>query len=571
MRSSTYPPRHRNALRRMVSGQGLVDIGSVGAVSGWLDRKFHRVGRFDRAVENAVGALPASKVDVGMLRLTRTANYSGLWLGIAAALATRKGATRRAALRGTVSVAGASLVVNAGMKMLIARRRPAAEVLPVHRRLVPAPLSSSFPSGHSACAAAFATAVALESPRTALVVAPLAATVAYSRVHTGVHWSSDVFVGAAVGSAVALATQRWWPVRESDEALARPVREAPAMPYGKGLVVVVNPVSGDPNYDPFDDIAEALPQAVVLRTQKDLDAAEQLEQVLAELGGAVQAVGVAGGDGTVAAIAAVALRHKLPLAVVPTGTLNHFARDLGVYDLIEVVDATSMGEAVAVDVASVELEDETGSSTRYLLNTASIGTYPDMVRMREKWQHRWGKWPAFAAALVVTLHRAESIRIQIDGRWQQVWFLFIGNGPYHPHGAVPAFRDRLDSGLLDIRWIRADVRWSRTRAFLALALSAIGHSKVYGERQLPELLVDLPSPEAVATDGEVVGKATRLHFRMAGQIPVYRRDESNPRWADRIRPHHRRAPWLRDAFQSLGRWASASSSEASKPVTAQRR
>ncbi|MBL1075445.1 phosphatase PAP2 family protein [Nocardia sp. 2] len=523
-------------------------------------RKFQRVGRFDRAVESAVGALPASRVDQGLLSLTTSANYSGLWLGIAALLATRKGQTRRAAMRGAVAVGGASLVVNAGMKTLIARRRPAAEVLPVYRRLVPAPVSSSFPSGHAACAAAFATAVALESPRTAAVVAPLAATVAYSRIHTGVHWSSDVFVGAAVGSVVALATQRWWPVRESDEALARPVREAPAMPKGKGLVVVVNPVSGDPNYDPTGDIATALPEAVLLRTRPDIDAADQLEQALAELGPAVEAVGVAGGDGTVAAVAAVALRHKLPLAVIPTGTLNHFARDLGVYDLIEVVDATGIGEAVAVDVASVELEDETGSSTRYLLNTASIGTYPDMVRMREKWQHRWGKWPAFAAALVVTLRRAESIQIQIDGRWQRVWFLFIGNGPYHPHGAVPAFRDRLDSGLLDVRWLRADVRWSRTRAFMALALSAIGHSTVYGERQLPELLVDLPSPEALATDGEVVGKASRLHFRVAGQIPVYRRDESNPLWVDRVRPHHRRAPWLRDWFQSLtDRWSSTSS------------
>ncbi|WP_245663845.1 bifunctional phosphatase PAP2/diacylglycerol kinase family protein [Nocardia arthritidis] len=537
-------------LRGTAFGEVCAVIGSVDRVSMWVRRKFQGIGRIDRAIGGAVADLPASTVDRGLLRITNSADFSGLWLFIATLLATRQGAPRRAALRGVVSLAGASLIVNVGLKSLIARRRPAAELLPMHRRLTPAPTSSSFPSGHSATAAAFATAVALESPRTALVVAPLAATVAYSRVHTGVHWSSDVLVGAAVGSGVALATRRWWPVRESDEAQARPVREVPTLVEGKGLVVMVNPISGDPNYDPTDDVAAALPAATVLRTRPDLDCAEQLEQAIAEHGEPVLAVGVAGGDGTVAAVAAVALRHELPLVVIPTGTLNHFARDLGVYDLREVIDATGVGEAVAVDIASVECEDETGSRTRHLINTASLGAYPDLVQLREKWQPRWGKWPAFAAALVVTLRRAEPIEICLDGRWQRVWFLFVGNGPYHPHGAVPAFRDRLDAGLLDVRWLRADLRWSRTRAVLALLLAAIGHSKVYGERQLPELFVQLPTPEALATDGEVVGKATRLHFAIAGQLAAYRRDESNPLWADRSRPHHRRAPWVRDIFRA---------------------
>ncbi|WP_235204441.1 bifunctional phosphatase PAP2/diacylglycerol kinase family protein [Nocardia otitidiscaviarum] len=518
-------------------------------MSSWVRSKFRKVGRFDRTIEGAVAQLPASRMDSGLLRLTNSADYSMLWLGIAALLATRKGAPRRAAMRGVASVAGASLTVNVGLKTLIARRRPAAEVLPMYRRLVPAPTSSSFPSGHAACAAAFATAVALESPRTALAVAPLAATVAYSRVHTGVHWGSDVLFGAAVGSGIALATRRWWPVRESDEALARPVREAPVLVEGKGLVVMVNPVSGDPDYDPTDDIRAALPAATVLRTQRDLDAAEQLTRAIADAEAPVLAVGVAGGDGTVASVAAVALRHELPLVVIPTGTLNHFARDLGVYDLREVIDATGVGEAVAVDIASVEYEAEGETHTRHLINTSSIGTYPELVRLRERWQHRWGKWPAFAAALVVTLRRAQPIEICLDGRWQRVWFLFVGNGPYHPHGAVPAFRDRLDSGLLDVRWLRADLRWSRARAVVALLLGAIGHSRVYGERQLPELLVQLPAPEALATDGEVIGDTTHLRYAIAGELAVYRRDESNPLWANRYRPHHRRAPWLLDAFR----------------------
>ncbi|HEY9417090.1 MAG TPA: diacylglycerol kinase family protein [Pseudonocardia sp.] len=496
------------------------------------------MGRSDRAISGAIARLPVTDTDAGLRKLTATANHGGLWFAVAAVLAARQGVTRRAALRGIISVGGASFLANVVLKTMLPRRRPAAELLPEQRRLVRRPTSSSFPSGHAASAAAFATAVAMESPRSALVVGPLAATVAYSRVHTGVHWSSDVLAGAAVGSGVAMATRRWWPVRTADEARARTVHEAPAMADGKGLVVMVNPVSGDGTYDPTDDVSTALPAATVIRTEKGRDAAELLEEALTARTEPAEALGVAGGDGTVGSVAAVAVRHGLPLAVIPAGTLNHFARDVGVYDLREVVDATGAGEAVAVDVATVEFDDGNGPRTHHWLNTASLGAYPDLVRLREKWEDRWGKWPSFAAALVVTLRGHEPLRMRVDGTWHSVWFLFIGNGPYHPRGAIPGWRSRLDSGMLDVRWLRADLRFSRSRAVFALALSALGHSKVYGERLTRELTVELPEAEPLATDGEVLGETKKLRFAVTDPIPVYRRNEDNPRWADRDRPHH---------------------------------
>ncbi|RDI68860.1 undecaprenyl-diphosphatase [Nocardia pseudobrasiliensis] len=477
------------------------------------------VGRFDRAVSGTVARLPDSPIDTGLRRLTRSADHGLLWFTIAGALASRKGAQRRAAVRGVASLAAASFLANIVLKTVFARRRPAAELLSPYRRLVRRPSSSSFPSGHSASAAAFVTAVAMESPRTGLALAPLAATVAYSRVHTGVHWSSDVLVGASVGTGVALATRRWWPVRES-ATHTRPMREVPRLVDGKGLVLLVNPTSGDAAYDPTDDIAAVLPAAQLLRTEPDGDCVEQLERALAERTETTAAVGVAGGDGTVAAVARVALRHDLPLVVIPTGTLNHFARDVGVDNLTQVAEAVDTGEAVAVDLASVRLGD---GEPHHLINTASIGAYPELVRLREQWEGRWGKWPAFAAALLVMLHRAEPIRIRFDDRWHEAWFLFVGNGPYHPHGAIPAYRPRMDSGLLDVRWLRADLRWSRTRAMIALLLAAFGHSKVYDERIVHELTVDLAGPQALATDGEVIGKAAHLHFSVAGRIAVYHR------------------------------------------------
>lgn len=521
--------------------------------------RFGHVARMDDTMSRAVSRIPETAVDRGMLRLTRSANTGGLWLAVAAALAVKPGPPRRAALRGVIALGGGSFVVNLVLKTLIPRRRPPAELMPLGRRLVAAPVSSSFPSGHSANAAAFATAVALESPRAALAIAPVAAAVAYSRIHTGAHWPSDVLVGAGVGTAIALTTRRWWPIRESDEADAHVVHGAPILADGKGLLLLVNPRSGDSSYDPTDDIAEVLPAATLVRTEPGRDAVELLREALdAAVGGAadddaatdrtrVLAVGAAGGDGTIAAAAAVAVGNDLPLVVIPAGTLNHFARDLGVYDLREVADATGAGEAVEVDIAAVGFDTPDGPYTHHLINTASIGAYPELVRLREKWEDRWGKWPAFAAALVVTLRRAEPIHIRLDDRWHDMWFLFIGNGPYHPHGAVPAFRSRLDEGLLDVRWLRADVRFSRTRAVIALMLAAIGHSRVYGERQMHELTVTSKTPVAVAADGEVVGIATTFRFSVAGRIPVYRRNEDNPRWENRPRPHHRRPlAWLTD-------------------------
>ena len=196
----------------------------------WLGRRLDEVDEIDRGISRWIGQQPPSPLDVAMKGLSTVANHSMLWFAIAAALAVRKGATRRAALRGVLSIAATSFTANTVLKPLLPRRRPAAKELPAYQLLPDPPTSSSFPSGHAASAAAFAVAVALECPKVGLAIAPLAAAVAYSRIHVGVHWTSDVLAGAAVGSGIALSTQRWWPVRRTDEAQARPLDHAPMLP-----------------------------------------------------------------------------------------------------------------------------------------------------------------------------------------------------------------------------------------------------------------------------------------------------------------------------------------------------
>ena len=154
-------------------------------------------------------------------------------------------------------------------------------------------------------------------------------------------------------------------MRRTDEARARPVDSVPVLPDGDGLLMMVNQFSGDPDYDPVGDVTRVLPRAEILTVQRGRSIEAQLEAALArrgaEVGTQIKALGVTGGDGSVGAGAAVAERHGMPLVVVPLGTLNHFARDVGVYDLQEVDDATRAGQAVAVDLGMVEVHPRTGS------------------------------------------------------------------------------------------------------------------------------------------------------------------------------------------------------------------
>ena len=142
-----------------------------------------------------------------MARLSSAADYSRLSLASAAVLAAIGGRPgRRAAAMGLASVALTSGVVNLGVKPLGHRRRPdrAAEKVPIARQ-VRMPSSTSFPSGHSAAAFAFATGVGHVLPPAGIPLRGLAALVAYSRVHTGVHYPGDIIAGALIGTALAQA------------------------------------------------------------------------------------------------------------------------------------------------------------------------------------------------------------------------------------------------------------------------------------------------------------------------------------------------------------------------------
>ncbi len=166
--------------------------------------------RVDHAVYGAIAATPSPALDAGLRRLSRAADRSMLWAGIAAGLAAFGGpAGRRAARDGLASIAATSAVVNGILKPAHRRRRPdATATRATPGRAVRMPGSTSFPSGHSASAFAFAAAAGAELPAIALPLRALAATVAYSRVHGGAHYPADAVAGSLVGAATATAVVR---------------------------------------------------------------------------------------------------------------------------------------------------------------------------------------------------------------------------------------------------------------------------------------------------------------------------------------------------------------------------
>lgn len=165
------------------------------------------LGAVDRAIYSAVASTPTPSLDEPLRRLSNAANNSRLWLAIAAGLAVAGGRPgRRAAVRGTLAIGVTSALINLDIKPLWSRQRPDRVGAGVpEQRNVQMPASTSFPSGHAASGFAFASAIGREQPWLGLALRFLAAAVAYSRVHTGVHYPGDAVVGAVVGASTGQA------------------------------------------------------------------------------------------------------------------------------------------------------------------------------------------------------------------------------------------------------------------------------------------------------------------------------------------------------------------------------
>jgi len=222
-----------------------------------------------------------------------------------------------------------------------------------------------------------------------------------------------------------------------------------------------------------------------------------------------------GGDGTVNAVASVLAGSAARFGVLPMGTLNHFAKDMGIpLTLDEAVATIARGQAKAVDVGEV--------NERVFLNNSSLGLYPDMVRDREKQQRRLGrgKWLAALWATIGALRRYPFLNLRLrlaDGKEhaRRTPFVFIGNNEYTMQGFSIGERIRLDGGRLSLYVAQRPGRLG----LLRLAWSAL-RGKLAQERDFDVLGTESMEIETrhkhlpVATDGEVTVMATPLRYRI---------------------------------------------------------
>lgn len=265
--------------------------------------------------------------------------------------------------------------------------------------------------------------------------------------------------------------------------------ERPA-PDGTGVRIVVNPSSG-PSWTqaPTEDLRKGLPGADIheLTEDDDLEDLFRHDELIA--------IGAAGGDGTLSAVAAIAADRDLPFVAVPAGTLNHLARDLGLKTTDDAIEAVRAGTFCRMDLAM--------AGDRSFVNTLTFGGYSQVVDERERLEGRLGKWPALLIALVRELPKMEPLCVEIDGEEKRVWLAWIGNGRYKPTGFGPAWREDLDDGLLDVRIVNGVRKYSRTRFTFDVLTGRLSRCPVYEERQAQSVRIkSLEGPLRLAADGE---------------------------------------------------------------------
>lgn len=158
-----------------------------------------------------IATRPAGVAGQGLRALTRASDGAGLWLATAAVVALAGGPRgRRAAVQGVAAIGVTSALANGPAKLLVRRRRPGRLATAGLRRAGRAPATSSFPSGHTASAFAFAAAAGLEVPALGAPLAGTAALVGWSRLHGAQHFPTDVVAGAVLGTAVGVVTHSVW-------------------------------------------------------------------------------------------------------------------------------------------------------------------------------------------------------------------------------------------------------------------------------------------------------------------------------------------------------------------------
>ena len=235
-------------------------------------------------------------------------------------------------------------------------------------------------------------------------------------------------------------------------------------------------------------------------------------RALAERGDELVIVG--GGDGTISAAASALVGTDTKLGILPLGTLNHFARDLGIpADLDEAAKLIAAGGDRRVDVAEM--------NERIFINNSAIGLYPQLVIDRDLQQRRLGrsKRLAMIVASARTLarfgHQRLILTVNDEKERVDTPLLFVGNNDYRIDLGAPGKRESLEDGQLSVMVMRKKTRWG----FIAASVRALFNRERQDDMERIEGVERLRvsshrSAIAVSLDGEVVRAAPPLDYKI---------------------------------------------------------
>ncbi|QNP45236.1 diacylglycerol kinase family lipid kinase [Sphingomonas sediminicola] len=288
------------------------------------------------------------------------------------------------------------------------------------------------------------------------------------------------------------------------------------MPRAREVLVCVNRSSGTAarSEREADEIRAALASAGIKGRVELLDGAAIAEQAKKAAEAVTELIVVGGGDGTISAAAGALAGTETSLGILPLGTLNHFARDLGIpMKLDEAAKVIAAGQTRVVDVAEV--------NGRTFINNSAIGLYPLMVIDRDLQQQRLGRSKRFAmvVAALRTLARFHHNRLTLTVNDEQARLdtplLFVGNNDYRIDIGAPGHRGSLQDGKLCVLVMRKKTRrgliaasiralLNRTRPDDMVRLDDVARLRVASRR------THLP----ISVDGEVTALTSPLDYKV---------------------------------------------------------
>ena len=280
--------------------------------------------------------------------------------------------------------------------------------------------------------------------------------------------------------------------------------------------VVINSTAGIGSSPPPVEALRAKFLAVGLRAE--ISQVQPGRDLLSFVRGAVEigasTVVACGGDGTVSAVASCLAGTNIVLGVLPTGTLNHFAKDLG----IPVGEDAAIANIAAGHVLNVDVGEV---NNRIFINNSSLGLYPDIVRERERRQRRlgYGKWRALFEASITAARRYPllSVWIDLEGKTyeRRTPFVFVGNNRYIMEGFEIGERRSLNEGKLALYVTQRTGRFGLLRLALLALFKRLDQARDFEVVCTQDFLVHTHHRcLQVATDGEVTKMETPLRYRV---------------------------------------------------------